>query len=77
MGRTSFASIAGQFCDILLTQIEEGYYTQGQRIESERALAERYGLSRVTVRKAIGELTLQGILERRSVSSAEGPWPES
>ena len=66
MGRTSFASIAGQFRDILLTQIEEGHYARGQKIESERALAERYGVSRVTVRKGLGELARDGILVRRS-----------
>ena len=40
----------------------------GQRISPETALAEEYGVSRVTMRQALAELVKDGILERRQGS---------
>lgn len=42
-----------------------GVYPPGSRIPSEQALCETYGVSRVTVRKALSELTREGLLRRQ------------
>ncbi len=48
--------------------IEGAEYESGDRIPSERELSERLGVSRMTVRRAIEDLTALGLLERRSTS---------
>lgn len=37
----------------------------GARIPSERHLAEKFGVARMTLRRAVGQLILEGLLERR------------
>ncbi|WP_397545503.1 GntR family transcriptional regulator [Saccharopolyspora gloriosae] len=41
---------------------------EGASLPPERELAERYGVSRVTLRQAVGELVLEGRLQRRQGS---------
>ena len=41
-------------------------YGPGDRVPSERTLAEQLGANRMTVRKAIDGLVAQGLLARRS-----------
>lgn len=48
----------------LREDIENGVYPVHGRIPSEQELCEGYGVSRVTVRKALAELTREGLLER-------------
>ncbi len=43
-------------------------YRAGDRIPSERELSEMTGISRMTVRKAIGHLVDRGVLERRGTA---------
>jgi GntR family transcriptional regulator, arabinose operon transcriptional repressor len=50
---------------MLVQQITEGRMRPGDRITSERALAESLGISRLTVARAIGELVNDGLLIRR------------
>ncbi|MFT3761408.1 MAG: GntR family transcriptional regulator [Pseudoxanthomonas sp.] len=50
-------------------------YGPGDRIPSERALAEQLGKNRMTVRKAIDALVGQGLLERNSTSGTRIPLP--
>ena len=50
-------------------------YGPGDRIPSERALAEQLGHSRMTVRKAIEALIAMGLLERHSTSGTRIPVP--
>ncbi len=45
--------------------IDRGDLRPGQRLANEIDLAERYGLSRPTMRRAIGELVSQGLLVRK------------
>ncbi len=48
----------------LLDQLQSGDYARGHRIPSERALAQRLGVSFMTVRKAIRQLVDEGFLVR-------------
>lgn len=55
-----YLQMAGQIAEA----IEKGEYTQGQIIPSEKQFEEIYGVSRMTVRLAIGELVNKGYVER-------------
>jgi GntR family transcriptional regulator len=48
----------------ILKKISEGLWKPGECISSERELCEAYGVSRMTIRQAIGELVQEGILLR-------------
>lgn len=48
----------------LLAAIEAGQLQPGDRLPSERELTERYGVSRMTVRQAIGHLEQEGFVRR-------------
>jgi GntR family transcriptional regulator len=50
-------------------------YGPGDRIPSERALAEQLGRNRMTVRKAIEGLITKGLLERHGTSGTRVPVP--
>jgi GntR family transcriptional regulator len=49
----------------LLDRIKGGHLATGDRIESELELMDRYGVSRATVRQALGQLVAEGYLEIR------------
>lgn len=49
----------------LLSDIASGAYAPGARIPAEPELGERYGVSRITVRKAIKELVDEGYLIKK------------
>jgi GntR family transcriptional regulator of arabinose operon len=51
--------------DYLKEQISSGAFQSGEKIPSENVLAESFGLSRFTVRRAIELLTNEGLLEKR------------
>ena len=52
--------------ETLKDMIEGDRYSPGDQIPSERELSEELGISRMTVRKAMENLTRLGLLERRS-----------
>lgn len=54
-----------QMADSLRSQITSGKYTAGQKIPAEAELGECYGVSRVTVRKAIELLIREGLVKRQ------------
>lgn len=63
--------------------ITAGRYLTGQRLPSERDLAEEFGVSRPTVREAMIALEIRGLVEARQGSgiyvmhnTAEGPEPD-
>jgi DNA-binding LacI/PurR family transcriptional regulator len=56
--------IRSQLKALLMQEIQEGRFKRGGRIPSERELAERYGISRASVRESITELINLGILFR-------------
>jgi GntR family transcriptional regulator len=51
-----------QLQELLRQQITQGRWKLGQRLPSEKELCERYGVSRTTVRQAIGNLVTDGLL---------------
>src|SRR3954469_21172036 len=53
-----------QLSQILRVAIDNGTFPAGVRIPSERDLAERYGISRASVRESITELIQAGALFR-------------
>lgn len=62
--------------DYLMELIKSEDYGPGDRIPSERDLAEQLGKNRMTVRKAIDGLVLMGQLERNSTSGTRIPLPQ-
>lgn len=52
--------------DHLEQAIASGHLAPGSRLPAERALADQMGVSRNSVREAVHELELKGILERRA-----------
>jgi GntR family transcriptional regulator len=48
----------------ILRRLAEQELTPGSAIPSERDLADRYGVSRITVRAAVGQLVAEGLLTR-------------
>ena len=58
-------------------QISSGSLQAGDRLESELKLAERYGVSRMTVRQALGELENDGLVVRRHGSGTYVNEPRS
>lgn len=57
-------SLYQQLADSLRDKIYEGKYTFGDKLPSERALAETFGISHLTVRKALAVLEEEGLLLR-------------
>jgi|GEM_PF-726355 len=49
----------------ILDKIRTGYYNFGDKLPTERQLAEQFGISRNTVSAAYKELLLEGVLEAR------------
>jgi GntR family transcriptional regulator, arabinose operon transcriptional repressor len=54
-----------QIKDDIFNDIESGKYAAGERLPAERLLAEKYGVTRMTVRRAVKFLIDQGFLEAR------------
>ena len=54
-----------QLMSRISADIEKGTYPVGSRIPPEHQLEELYQVSRVTVRRALAELTAEGLLERK------------
>ena len=57
-----------QLARFLAEAVRRGHYEPHEALPSERALSESLGLSRVTTRKAIEQLVLQGLIVRRRSS---------
>jgi GntR family transcriptional regulator len=60
----------------LKEMIEGLVYSPGDQIPSERELSEALGVSRMTVRRAIENLTRRGLLERRSTQGTYVKQPQ-
>jgi len=65
MATTSTAVPAFQVIkDFLLKEIQAGTWKEGDAVPSEAALAQQFGVSRMTVNRAVRELTTEQILNR-------------
>ena len=53
-----------QLQKIIIKMIEDGDYLPGEKLYSERAMASKYGVSRMTVQYAFNELVKAGYLYR-------------
>lgn len=53
-----------QIKDYILSEIHAGHWKEGDAIPSEQALAKQFGVSRMTVNRAVRELTDEQILSR-------------
>jgi DNA-binding FadR family transcriptional regulator len=51
--------------DSLRAQIRAGDYRPGERFPAEEALRQEHGLSRTSVRRAVGQLVAEGLVEIR------------
>lgn len=54
-----------QLANALGDAVRDGSIAHGQALPSERALCEQWGVSRVTARRALQQLSDQGLIERR------------
>jgi len=61
----SRATMSGSVADRLVTAIAVGTYSPGERLPSERELAELLSVSRVTVRQALQRVIELGLVESR------------
>jgi len=62
--RDSPLTLSYQLKQILEDMVSSGKYKIGDPFPTERDIAEQFGVSRITVREAIGHLVYQGILKR-------------
>ncbi|MEJ1160616.1 GntR family transcriptional regulator [Prosthecomicrobium sp. N25] len=65
-----------QIQDYILDLISGPDFGPGDKVPSERTLAETLGVNRMTVRKAIDKLVERGVLERNSTSGTRLPLPQ-
>ena len=59
-----------QLKNTLLNRIDNGELLPGERLESERDLAEKYGVNRQTVRSALNVLIEDGVLIKGVVTNS-------
>lgn len=64
LDKTSHLPLFAQIKQILEGEIRAGHYGPGQPLPSEAELADRFGVSRMTLRQAMLELVYDGVLER-------------
>lgn len=65
MERAGGVALWRQIAERLKADIRTGTWAQGERLPAEAALAERFGVNRHTVRRAVAELASQGLLAAR------------
>ncbi|UFJ39937.1 GntR family transcriptional regulator [Brevibacillus humidisoli] len=64
LNKTSLKPLYEQLMDAIKKDINEGVYSIGAQLPAETELCEKYGVSRITTRRAITELVEQGILRK-------------
>lgn len=63
--QTKFKSKGAIIAEQILSGIKSGEYISGNRLPSERLIAEQFGVSRPSIREAISALQIVGIIESR------------
>src|SRR2546423_14729597 len=66
--RAASKPVYQQITECLERDIRSGKYAAGQKFPSEAALVQRFGVSRITVGRAVRELQQRGLLDRISGS---------
>lgn len=74
--RSSPIPLYVQLKDILAARIESAEWQPGDRIPSGLELQKTYGLSRITVRRALAELVNAGLLDRQRGRGTFVTWPK-
>ena len=64
------ARLSEQLADALVVSIRDGQFKAGERLPTEAALVQRFGVSRTVVREALSRLKTLGLLESRQGSGA-------
>ena len=64
------ARLSEQLADALAVSIRDGQLAAGQKLPTEQALVERFGVSRTVVREALSRLKTLGLIESRQGSGA-------
>ena len=54
-----------QIADRLVSELRRGWFQPGERLPSERSLAEHYGVGRASLREALAHLQLRGLVQTR------------
>ena len=49
----------------LRSQIQAGVYKPGEQLALEREMCEQYGVSRITIKKAVDQLVKEGLVVKR------------
>lgn len=62
---TAGTALHRQVYMVLREQITRGHWAPGEALPKEESLCARFGVSRVTVRRALADLAAQGLLESR------------
>lgn len=65
MPRSPGTSLHRQLFVVLRDEIVRGVYAGNGLLPKEESLCERFGVSRITVRRALADLAAQGLVERR------------
>lgn len=65
IGRAAGTSLHRQVFNVLRDEIARGVYASTGALPKEEAIGERFGVSRITVRRALADLAAQGLVERR------------
>lgn len=65
LSRTPGTSLHRQLFTVLRDQILQGLYQAGALLPKEEELCVQFGVSRITVRRALADLEQQGLVERR------------
>lgn len=65
LSEDSLVPLYRQVMDGITADIENGTYSVGSRIPSEAELSEIYSVSRITVRRAVKELSAEGLLTKK------------
>ena len=67
--KTSFVSsripLYYQLENVLREKITSGFFSDGERLQTEIELIKEYGVSRITVRQALGALSNEGLIDRK------------
>ena len=65
LSRTSGTPLHRQLFAVLRDGILSGVYQPGSALPKEEALCERFGVSRITVRRTLEDLKAEGLIEKR------------